>query len=59
MSYLLQPITTFIELHTASQKLLDQIMRNCPGTNVLDDDLHLGVIREATILLLKSKMCGM
>lgn len=59
MNYPSKPITTFIELHTASQKLLDQIMWNCAGTNVLDDDLHLGVVREATILLFKSKMCEM
>lgn len=54
--YLLKPVGTFVELHTASQKLLDQIVRNGPRANVLDDNFHLRIVGEASILLLKSKM---
>lgn len=47
----------FIESDISPQQLLHHIMGNGSGTNVFDDDLHLGIIREASILLLEAEMC--
>lgn len=51
-----RPNYTFVESNISPQELLHHIVRNSPGTNMFDDDFHLGVIGEASILLLEAKM---
>ena len=47
---------TFVEAHASSQQLFNHVIWNSPSTNVLDNNLHLRIVREAAILLLESKM---
>ena len=47
---------TFVEPHTALDQFLDHVMRHGPSLDMLDNELHLRVIREASILLVETKV---
>jgi hypothetical protein len=49
-------INTFIKLYAPAQQLLHDLMRNSTGAKVFNDHLHLRVVWEASVLLLKSKV---
>jgi hypothetical protein len=47
---------TFVKPHSTGKKLLNHIMRNRAGLQMLDDELHLGVVRKAAILAFEAKV---
>lgn len=48
---------TFIKTHTATKELLDHEVRDGPSAEVVNDDSHLGIVWESSILLIEPKMC--
>lgn len=52
-------LATFVELHPSAQEFFHHVMRDSPSANMFNDDFHLRVIRETSVLLFEAKVGGM
>ena len=50
---------TFIELYAGAEKFIQHVMRNGSRADMFNDNFHLRIVRETSILLVEAKMGGM